>query len=76
MKEILDFINQILCENFHKESHVELEDKLNDCIDSLEFIQLIVEVEKKFSIIFPVEKLDNKEFETVEKLIMYIQLLM
>ena len=75
----ITFIEFKICEimrNIVKDSEnipIALDSKLLDMgIDSLIFIEMIVEIENEFGIEFVGDKLNQKEFDSVQSLVQYV----
>lgn len=73
MQNIKKIINDIISKELDKNYDIGVEDKIEDYLDSIDFLKLIIYVEKKLDIKFPIEKLDYREFCTMGDFIKYIQ---
>lgn len=71
--ETINKINEIIIKQFGAEllKYLDLE-PLNQNIDSLSFVQLLVQIEQEFDIIFDDEYLNMDNFQTYSSLCEYV----
>lgn len=71
--ELKTRLKKILNETLNREVNLENEIKLGDLLSSLDFVKLVVIIEKEFDIEFYDEDLDLNIFENIKDIEIYIQ---
>jgi len=71
-EEILDLLAEI-CEDDIVKEDLQVELIKSELLDSLAFVELLVEIEDRFEVVISPSEVERKDFDTPEKIILLVE---